>query len=153
MTMKASTGLRNDMMKSGGNSFADAMVNCVARGYTGTQPATADAAETGTLLIEFTLGSGAFTPGVATNGMNFDVSVDGVVSKSTSETWSGEGVAAGVIGYLRVYDNARTAGISTSARRFDLAAATTGAQLNLSTTTVSIGGTVTIDTATVALPA
>ena len=48
MTIRQSTGLRNCL--SGNEGFAKAFKNGEIRIYTGTQPATADAAATGTLL-------------------------------------------------------------------------------------------------------
>ena len=48
MTIRQSTGLRN--LLCGNDGFASAFKNGEIRIYTGTQPATADAAVTGTLL-------------------------------------------------------------------------------------------------------
>lgn len=117
------------------------------------QPASADAAETGTLLCLITVGSGAFTPESPTNGLNFDAPVDGVLSKAAAETWSGVGLAAAGTGaiatWFRFYDNNYTTGASTTARRFDGAISTSAsAELQMSTTTIVEGATVTINTFT-----
>lgn len=117
------------------------------------QPATADAAETGTLLALITLASGAFVGGVATNGINFDAPVDGVLSKAAAETWSGNGLAAAGTGttatYFRFYDNTYTTGISTTAKRFDGAISTSPtAELQLSVTTIVEGAPILINSFT-----
>lgn len=153
MAERISTGLRNEMLKASGKSLADALVNGVIRIYSGSQPATADAAETGTLLCLITLASGAFTPGVATNGIELDVAASGAVSKKVAEVWSGVGLAAGIAGWFRHYDNAVTTGASSSAIRFDGAIATSGAEISMINQTVSVGGTITIDSYVVTLPA
>lgn len=94
----------------------------------GTQPATADAEELGTLLCLVTLNGGAFTAGVATNGLNFDAPVGGVLSKAVAETWKGNGLAAAGTGttatHFRFYANAYVTGASTTAVRFDGAIST-----------------------------
>ena len=59
-----------------------------------SQPADANDTEAGTLLALVTVASGAFTPGVSTNGLNFDAPSSGVFSKAAAETWSGIGLAA-----------------------------------------------------------
>jgi hypothetical protein len=59
MTVRLSTGARNALAQAGG--FAGAFNKCSIAIYTGTQPATADSAATGTLLGTVTLGSAALT--------------------------------------------------------------------------------------------
>ncbi len=66
MTLKYSTGARKYMLDDG--SFRDAFNNGRIEIYTGTQPATADAAVTGTLLCTLTSGSGALTNEVVATG-------------------------------------------------------------------------------------
>ena len=59
MAWRLSTALRNQTLAQ--QSFADAMSNCFLKVYTGSQPATADAAPTGTLLCTYSKSSGAIT--------------------------------------------------------------------------------------------
>ena len=59
MTQRISTAFQNLLGQGGG--WADALNNGRIRLYTGTQPATADTAATGTLLCTITLNSGAYT--------------------------------------------------------------------------------------------
>lgn len=59
MTVRLSTGVRNAL--AGGMGFAALFNRGVLNIYTGTQPATADSAVTGTLLGQATIASGALT--------------------------------------------------------------------------------------------
>jgi hypothetical protein len=59
MALRLSDALRNALNES--QSFKHAMSNCVMKWYTGSQPATAEAAPTGTLLCTFSKASGALT--------------------------------------------------------------------------------------------
>lgn len=149
MIVRLSTGTRNALA----NAFDTTYANCTIHIYSGTQPTSANDAETGTLLAKITESGGTFTGGSATNGLNFDSASGGVISKASGETWQGTGLAAGVATWARIYDNAYTTGASTSANRVDVDVATSGAALVMATTTISVGGTVTIDSATVTQPA
>lgn len=89
----------------------------------GSQPATANDAETGMLLALITLNGGTFTAGSPTNGLNFTDPVDGVIAKAEEDNWSGLGLAAAGTGttatHFRFYANAYETGASTTAVRFD----------------------------------
>lgn len=118
-----------------------------------SQPADAENTEAGTLLALITLASGAFTPGVATNGLNFDAPSGGVLSKAVAETWSGVGLAAAGTGttatYFRFYDNSQDTGASPTGLRFDGAIGTTStAELQMSVTTIVEGAPVVINSFT-----
>ena len=118
-----------------------------------SQPADAEDTEAGTLLALITLASGAFTPGVATNGLNFDAPSAGVLSKAVAETWSGNGLAAAGTGttatYFRFYDNSQDTGASPTGLRFDGAIGTTStAELQMSVTTIVEGAPVVINSFT-----
>lgn len=136
-----------------GGSFADIFRNGVMDIYSGAQPSNADAGETGTKLVSITLGSGSFTGGTATNGINFGESNNGVLAKEAGEVWSGVGLTDGTAGWFRFYANDYTTGASTTAVRFDGNVATSGADLNMSNTAVDDGGTVTIDSVSLTQPA
>ena len=140
-----------------GGSLRDIYKRGVLRIYTGTQPTTADLAATGTLLLTITLASGAFTGGAVTNGLEFGAASSGSISKASTQTWSGLAAATGTAGWFRLYgnaaDEASTPAISTTLPRLDGSIAISGAQLNMSSTTITSGATTTIDTFTVTLPA
>jgi hypothetical protein len=151
MALRLSTGLRDGLL--GTDDFKGLFTDGVIRIYSGTQPTSADDAESGTLLCTITVGSGAFTAGAATNGLEFGTPGSGTIAKSTSETWSGVAVATGTAGWFRFYANAMTTGSSTTAVRFDGSVSTSGAQLNMSSTAITSGATTTIDSFSVTIPA
>ena len=155
MAERFSTALRNEVLKASGSSYADALADGIIYLYTGTQPATADATEgTATNLVKITLASGAFTSGVSTNGINLAVAASGVLSKAVAETWSGTNLADGVIGWGRFYANTVVQGVvTTTGVRMDFAVSQSGAELDAGNTTVVTGGTTTISTFTITLPA
>ena len=145
MTLRISTGLAT--LLAGTTGFSSAMGNGVIDIYSGTQPASADAAATGTLLGTVTLNAGAFTPGSTTNGLTFAAASAGTVSKSG--VWSFVGIAAGTAGWFRFRGNAADGGgISTALPRLDGSVATSGANLNLSNISIAVGAPTTVDTFT-----
>lgn len=103
--------------------------------YTGSQPADADDAESGTLLVTITLSDPAY--GAASNGV-----------ASLSGTPSGTAVAAGTAGYFRVED-------STGANVFDGSVTATGGggDLELDNTSIASGQSVTISSLSFTTPA
>lgn len=154
MAEKFSTGHAQAVCSAVRTAYA----NGVLALYSGTQPADCNDTEgAGSLLALITLNSGAFTGGVATNGLNFDAPVAGVLSKAAAETWSGDGLAAAGAGtvatWFRFYANAYVTGASTSAVRFDGAISTAAsAELQLTVTTIVSGVPVIINTFTYTPP-
>jgi len=136
-----------------GGSFADLFRQGNLHIYTGTQPTSANDAESGSKLVEITLGSAAFSPDTFANGLNFGAVVAGVIAKETGEVWSGAATATGTAGWFRFYANDEGTGADSSKIRFDGAIATSGAQLNMSNTAITSGGTTTLDTVAITLPA
>ena len=136
-----------------GGAWKDVLRDGVIRIFSGSQPTSANDGEIGTQLLEISISSGTFTPGSPVNGLNFGNSVAGVINKSSAEIWSGVGLVNGTAGWFRFYSNARTTGSSSTAVRFDGACATSGGQLNMSSTSIVSGATTTIDSFNVTLPA
>lgn len=135
-----------------GGSLADIFKNGVLKVYSGTQPTTANAAATGTLLATFTNNHGAFTPGNPANGLRFGTSSSGVIAKDANQVWQAIAVSSGTAGWFRLYANAADAGLlSTELPRIDGAIGTSGQQLNMSSTSITSGATYTIDTFTITL--
>jgi len=135
-----------------GGSFRDIFKNAVLEIYSGTQPATADTAESGTKLLRITVSSGAFVGGSPTSGLQFGAPASGVISKN-ADVWSGVGLANGTAGWWRLYGNAYTTGLSTTAIRIDGSCATSGGDLNMASLAVTTGATTTIDSFAVTQPA
>lgn len=120
----------------------------------GSQPASANDAESGTLLVTITDNGSAHDSATGENGLEMDDAADlGVVEKKAAQTWKGTAVNSGTAGWFRFFDRSHTTGQSTSARRFDGAVATSGAELNMASTAITASQTVTIDGFAVTIPA
>jgi len=82
-----------------------------------------------------------------TNGLYLALAASGAIAKHTSQTWSGVGIADGTAGWFRFYGAATDAGgISTTLPRLDGRIATSGAELNLSNTSIVVGAAQSITT-------
>lgn len=139
MAEKFSTGDANIRATAIQTGYANGVIGI----FSGTQPATANDSEGAAVLLALiTRGSGAFTAGVATNGINLSVPADGVLSKASGETWSGLGTAAaGALGtdatWFRHYSNGYVTGASTTALRYDGAIGTVSTyEMQLSNTKI-----------------
>ena len=145
MAWRLSTGLKTAVLNDKG--LKELMDGGQIRIFSGPQPASANDAETGSLLCVITLASGAMTSGVATNGLTLNAPSGGVISKDPAVVWSGLNVANGSAGWFRWYPNdfATQTGASTSAVRIDGNCGTSGSQLQLVSTTFKSGATTTID--------
>ena len=136
-----------------GGSLKDVFRDGVLRVYSGSQPSSPDSATNGTLLVTVTVSSGAFVAGAFDNGLEFGTAASGAISKSASETWQGLGLAAGTAGWFRLSANPTDAGgADTTLPRIDGNVGTSGADLNMSSTSIVVGSTYTIDTFTFTLP-
>jgi hypothetical protein len=139
-----------------GGSFLDLFENGVLAIYSGAQPASADAAENGTLLILITVGSGSFAGGQPVNGLNFqNPAVVGVLSKNAA-VWSGNGAATGTAAWFRFYSNGYNTGADAGLawNRFDgsIGISGSGADLIVATTAIAQGAPYTVDAFTMTLP-
>lgn len=131
MTTRFDNALRSAVADAVAAEFAGGTIEL----YTGSQPASAEDAATGTLLATVNLPSPAFS--AATNG---------VASKDGS--WSGVAVATGDAGWFRMYD-------SGQAKHKDGVVTATGGggEIEISDLSVVTGDTVIVDTASVTQPA
>jgi hypothetical protein len=155
----ANTRVYADTADASGD-FATIMAGGVIHIYSGSQPTDADQSEgTGTLLLEITLSGGAFTPessiGAAdnANGLTLGPTYQGQISKGAHETWQGTGVAAGTASWFRWYDQYETTGASTNARRIDGDIGTSNSVMILSSLSITVGKTVTVDSFAFTQPA
>lgn len=143
MTVKTSTGLKNGLLVTG--SLKSLLDLGKLRIFSGPVPADADAAETGTLLCVIS------NAGTAT-GLTFEsTAAAGAVAKKTGETWSGTNVASGTASHYRFVANGDTGAASATDKRIQGTVGLVGADLNLSSLTLTSGAPQTIDyfTATV----
>lgn len=104
---------------------------------TGTQPASADSAATGTLLASFTL-----------NDPSFGLAASGIATLDVTPAISTTGLAAGDAGWFRITD-------STGATVVDGSVSLSGGggDLIMSTLTVSVGLTLQLTSGTITAPA
>lgn len=145
MALRLSTGLRNKIL---GTASVSTIFNlCKIAIYSGAQPATADDVATGTLLVTITVSGGA-------TGLTWGTPVAGVLSKTVAEDWEGTAVADGTAGWFRLYEATDDAAAAeTVLARFDGAVSTSGAQLNMSSTSIVTGAVQTISSFTYTEPA
>lgn len=150
MTLRLSTGLVNGLIVTGG--LKDMLEGGSNAGfyidlYTGTRPASPDTAATGTKLARITAASAARLH------LESAVASAGVIAKEADETWAGTGLANGTAGYFRVVTDADDGTTtSTSVVRIDGTIATSGGDLNMTSTTIALGAPVSITSATLTLP-
>lgn len=109
----------------------------LVRVYTGSQPASADLAATGTLLATFT-----------TNDPAFASAGSGTATLDVTPALSTVGVAAGDAGWFRIVDSTGATVIDGS-----VTASGGGGDLIMSTITVSIGLTLQLTAGTITMPA
>jgi hypothetical protein len=150
MALRLSTGLRNALV-GGSDSFKDLLNNGWMDIYTGAQPANADAIETGTKLVRISSTSGVG----ASDGLKFGTAAAGVLPLTTP-AWQGVVTPAGQAGWFRFYGSSGTGGLvgtSGTAIRFDGAVGISGADLNLSHTSLAALSTLTITAFNVTQPA
>ena len=132
MAEKIGAATRNRQADSLGSTFYGGGTLKI---YTGSQPATADTAPSGTLLCTITLPA---TPFGAASG--------GVASKSG--TWSAAAGAGGTAGWFRIETSGGTHPMDGA-----ITATGGGGDMELDTTTIVSGQTVTINTFTLTQPA
>ena len=89
----------------------------------------------------------------AVNGLRFDASVAGVLTKLAADTWSGNAIADGTAGWFRLRE-AGDSGLasSTTAARLDGSIATSGGDMNLGSLTISNGAPFVVPAASFTLP-
>ena len=91
----------------------------------------------------------------AANGLKFGLSAAGVLTKRDSQVWSGVAGVGGTAGWFRFVGSVADSGVLDSTEsqvRMDGAISTSGAQLNMSSTTVVALATQTISAFPVTLP-
>lgn len=135
MGFRSSTSLRNAIVDAF-RTLLDIGANAKIEIRDGTQPATPNTTATGTLLATFTL-----------NDPSFGAATAGVITLSVAPALTTTGVAAGTAGWFRAMD-------STNAAVADGTVSATGGggQIELNTTTVSVGLELAITSGTVTAP-
>jgi hypothetical protein len=146
MALSLSTGLRQGILHTAGLNTL--LASGEIRIFSGSAPATADDTTTGTLLVTINTSTGS-----GYNLYFLNTAVAGVLSKSAN-TWDGVAVATGTAGYFRYCASTSDAnGTSTTEIRIQGAVSTSGAELNMSSTSITSAATTTIDTFDITMPA
>ncbi len=132
MTLRVSTGLRNHLLSGG--SLKDALNNGRLEIYSGTQPATADAAVSGTLLVTISKASGAWTAEVPSTG---SITLTGGSAGSVDDVKvNGVSILDAVVPYNTSLTQTATdlaAALNRSATNLDWNASASGAVVTLTT--------------------
>lgn len=149
MALLFSTGYRMGSLGSAasptGAPVQDLLANGIVKIYSGTAPATADAAVTGTLLVSIDNGGTATT---------FAEPSSSAIAIAGGESWSVAAVATGTASYFRYVIKATDDGtLSTTQVRIQGTVGTSGADMITGNTAIVSGATQTIDTFTLTAPA
>lgn len=116
MAVRFSKKIFNDQL----TALKTALANGVIYLYSGSQPATPEAAPTGTLIGAISQNGGTWAAGTATYGLEFGTAAAASLSKASGETWTFTCTTAGTVGWGRFIAN-------TTAGSGSLSAADTGA--------------------------
>lgn len=148
MALLYSTGYRMGSLGSVaspvGNPIQDLLASGIIKIYSGTPPATADAAIAGTLLVSIDNGGSATT---------FGEPASNAIAIAGGETWSVAAVATGTASFFRYVIKATDDGtLSTTQVRIQGTVGTSGADMIIGNTAVTSGATQTIDTFTLTAP-
>jgi hypothetical protein len=145
MSARFSTGLRAAMLATG--SLRAALANGELRVYSGTVPASVDAALTvsNTLLCTIKAAGGA--------GINLATTAPGgVLTKDPAEVWSGDVVASGTATFYRHVLPSDTGAASTTAPRVQGTVGIAGQNMNLSNTALVSGALQRIESYVISMP-
>jgi len=148
MTLRVSTGLVNGLLSTGSfKSLIEGGSGFLIDIYSGSRPNTPDLAATGTKLLTLSISGGG-------SGMHLAAAAaSGAIDKLSSETWQGTGIANGTAGYYRLRLTADSGtSDSTSAVRIDGTVATSGADMNLTSTVVAVGAPFIVSSVSFSLP-
>ena len=151
MALRLSTGMRTAMAGTNGG-IQELLNNGWLEIYSGAQPASADAVETGLMLVKLSSTSGT----AVGDGVKFGTSAAGVIGLTTP-VWSGVVAVDGqVAGWFRLYGSNGTGGshgTSSTAIRMDGNCGVSGSDLVLKHTNLTIDSILTIKSFNITQPA
>lgn len=128
MTIRFNTAMRNAMVTTLTNAIGGYTLSI----YSGSQPATANDAATGTKLVDITI-----------NGFNTPANGSATLNTSTPNT--GTAVATGTAGWGRI--------VGSAGEHIDGTVGTSGTDFTINSTSITSGATVTLTAMTVTQPA
>ena len=141
MTLKVSTASRNSLVAA----IIAAIPDRVLLILSGAPPATADAAQTGTVLSIISENSTGAP-------LDFGTAAGGTLPKDPAQVWSGLNGNTGTATHFRIVSGTDTGAASTTEPRLQGTCGTAGADLNLSSVNLVAGAVQTIDAANITLP-
>ena len=145
MGMKISTGLAKAMLDTG--SFSASLSGMKLKIYSGTEPATADAALGAAVLLCTVSDAGG------AGALSFEAAAVGnVLSKLSSQTWSGTNAASGTASFCRLELASDTGASSSSEVRVQGDVGVAGKFLNLSSVSLTAAAVQTVDSLSVTMP-
>lgn len=149
---------RNPRNKAIVASASGAVITLTAQPGQGALPNGWVTASTVTTITKTDVNIGTTTSGVsAVNGLKMDYNAAaGVFTKDITQTWSGTAGATGTAGWFRYESSVVDAGSLDSSAvfmRMDGNIATSGSNLNMSSTTITSGALQTISTFSLTIPA
>lgn len=146
MAFKFSTGFRNSILVTG--SVKNALDAGFIKIYSGTPPATADAALSGnTELVNISI------DGLGVDGLTFDAAAaDGVIQKTASEVWKGTNANSGTATFFRFVKSGDTGASSSTAVRVQGNVGVAGSDMNLASTVLAATEEQVIDYFAIAFP-
>lgn len=136
MTIRLSTGARNALLSTG--DFQGTFNLCFVDLYSGSQPASADKAPTGTKLATYSVDH-------AGTGGTWAAASGGQIDKTSSENWQAAGLVAGTPGWFRMRLGADLGTENTTDIRMDGSVSSSGADFNMSDTNIVVGRIYTLD--------
>jgi hypothetical protein len=155
VTLKINRNPKNKMIIA---SSAGAVITLTAMPGLGVLPNGWVVASTTTTITKTDVNMGSTTAGVsAVNGLKMDYnSVAGVFTKDVTQTWSGTAGNSGTAGWFRYYGSVLDSLADDSSAiylRMDGNVATSGANMNMSSTTITAAALQTLSTFSFTIPA
>lgn len=149
MALQFSTGFKDDLLDTGSlkSIFDDGYIKI----YSGTPPASADAALSGnTELVVYSDNGAAEGAG---NGLDLEASASsGAISKASAQTWKGTAGASGTATFFRYEQLADTGALSTTEARIQGTVGGAGADLFVASTTFTNATEYTLDLFSISIP-
>lgn len=142
MTVRISTAARNAAAGAIAALIDGGSAAGKLRIYSGSQPAGPDSSPTGTLLLEVTL-----------NDPAFDAAAGGSAALDVSPALSGNGVANGTAGWVRLLTSTEAAGTGLGVVDGSVTATGGGGDVTLVSTTIATGVPVNVTGITLTMPA
>ncbi|MGC1549375.1 MAG: hypothetical protein WA777_12670 [Rhodanobacter sp.] len=102
MALNLSTAFKQQIL--GAQSFAEIFMNSAIRVFTGVQPASADLAETGTLLGVITNNGDPWAAGQPSNGLQFQLQGSSMAI-ALGQAWRLNAALSGTAGWFRIVAN------------------------------------------------